>query len=137
MDATERERIASDAYLGGCTCAQAVIGAFCEDMGLPRQQAYRIMEGFGGGFGGKQEVCGAFSAATAAISCAYASGSEDADTKLETYEKVREAAEAFEDEFGSIRCIEILGGGKPQPFKCDDKVRCAVRVACRTIDGAE
>lgn len=131
----ERERLASESYMKGCTCAQAVISAFCEDMGLTREQAYKIMEGFGGGFGGKQEVCGAFSAATAAISFALASGTENADTKLETYTKVQKAADAFEDEWGSIRCIEILGGNKPQPFKCDEKVRSAVRIAGMIIEG--
>ena len=49
--------MAGDAYQKGCTCSQAVFSAFAEDMNLDPVTAYKIMEGFGGGFGAMQEVC--------------------------------------------------------------------------------
>lgn len=65
---------ASRTYKKGYTCSQAIFAAFAEELGLDEETAYRLMEGFGGGFGGKQEVCGAFSAAVAVISCFCSSG---------------------------------------------------------------
>ena len=61
------------AYEKGLTCSQAVFCAYTKDMGIDETTACRMMEGFGGGFGGMQEVCGALTAATAIISF-YSSG---------------------------------------------------------------
>lgn len=46
-------------YGKGYTCAQAVLCAYAQDMGLDMETAYKMIEGFGGGFGGMQEVCSA------------------------------------------------------------------------------
>ena len=58
----EKLKAAGQAYGSGFTCSQAVFCAFADELGLDERTAYRIMEGFGGGFGALQEVCGAFSA---------------------------------------------------------------------------
>ena len=58
---------AGHAYGKGYTCSQAVFCAYAQDMGIDELTACRIMEGFGGGMGGMQEVCGALTAATAII----------------------------------------------------------------------
>ncbi|MCM1543418.1 MAG: C-GCAxxG-C-C family protein [Blautia sp.] len=80
----EKLKLAEKYYVGGYTCSQAVFCAFAEDLGLDGKTAYRIMEGFGGGFGARQEVCGAFSAATAVISYYMSSGSLDGKSKVHT-----------------------------------------------------
>ncbi len=59
MTLDERMKIAAQSYADGYTCSQAVFAAFLEEMALDRQAALRLMEGFGGGLGGTQEVCGA------------------------------------------------------------------------------
>lgn len=87
----EKLKLAGQAYKNGCTCSQAVFCAFAHDMGLDETTAYKIMEGFGGGFGAMQEVCGAFSAAAAVISFYTSSGSMDGKSKGKTY-KARSAA---------------------------------------------
>lgn len=122
----EKLHVAEKAYQQGCTCSQAVIAAYAEDLRLTPETAYRIMEGFGGGFGGKQEVCGAFSAATAVISFYYSSGSMDGKSKGHTYKAIHRAAELFEAEYGSVICRDILHGESPKAFKCGMKVRDAV-----------
>lgn len=116
-------------YGNGYTCSQAVLCAYAEDMGLSVETAYRMAEGFGGGFGGMQEVCGALSAAFAVISYCSSDGRiEGGQTKLETYAEIREAAECFKEEYGSVVCREVLGGAKPQPFKCGAKVKLAAEI---------
>ncbi|MDE7178605.1 MAG: C-GCAxxG-C-C family protein [Lachnospiraceae bacterium] len=117
-------------YGKGYTCAQAVLCAYAQDMGLDMETAYKMIEGFGGGFGGMQEVCGALSAAFAVISYYSSDGKiEGGQTKLETYAKIREAAEYFKKEYGSVVCREVLGGAQPQPFKCGAKVKLAAEIA--------
>ena len=128
---------ASDAYSKGCTCSQAVFCAFAGDMGIDEDTARRLTEGFGGGFGGLQEVCGAFSAAAAVISFYTADGGADGAGKARTYKAVRRAAEIFEREYGSIRCREILHGNSPKAFQCGMKVKDAVLTVRKTLSEEE
>lgn len=116
-------------YAKGYTCSQAVMCAYTDRLGIKKDVAYKMIEGFGGGCGGMQEVCGAMSAAFAIISFYYSDGKlEDGQSKLDTYKKIREAAEMFKEEYGSVVCREVLNGAKPQPFKCGKKVRIAAEI---------
>lgn len=137
---TEKERVALKSYSNGCTCSQAVISAYIEELGIDRSTAYRLMEGFGGGFGGMQEVCGAFSGACAVISFLNSDGSLESKTKLDTYQHIRNASEKFEKKYGAIRCIDVLQGNKPKPFTCGMKVKDAVQLVemyRKTIENGE
>ena len=129
----EKLRLASEKYASGYTCSQAVFCAFAKDLGMDETTAYRVMEGFGGGFGAKQEVCGAFSAAVAVISYYMSSESMDGASKGQTYKAIRRAAEIFEQEYGSIRCREILHGNSPKAFQCGMKVKDAVLVVNKVL----
>ncbi len=129
----EKLKLAGQVYQKGYTCSQAVFAAFAEEMGLDERTAYRIMEGFGGGFGGLQQVCGAFSAATAVISYYYSSGSMDGASKGRTYQAIRRAAEIFVQEYGSTNCREILHGNSPKAFQCGMKVKDAVLVVQKVL----
>ena len=120
-------------YGSGCTCSQAVFCAFAQELGLEEETAYRMMEGFGGGFGALQEVCGAFAAAVAIISWHTSSGSGDGASKPETYCAVQRAAEIFRQEYGSIRCKEILHGQAPKAFQCGMKVKDAVLLVRKVL----
>lgn len=50
-------------FLAGYNCSQAVLCAFCEDVGLNETVARAISSSFGGGMGRLREVCGALSGA--------------------------------------------------------------------------
>lgn len=115
------------AYAKGCTCSQAVIAAYVDELGITKENLYRMMEGYGSGFGGAQEVCGAFAAACMVISFLNSDGNDTGLTKHDTYEKITEARMLFTDIYKSIRCIEIMHGEKPKPLKCGQKVKDAVR----------
>lgn len=56
-----RRDVAVQKLLAGYNCAQAVLYAFCEDLGFDRDAALRLACGFGAGMARKQEVCGAVS----------------------------------------------------------------------------
>ena len=50
---------ARDLFREGYNCAQSVVGAFHEEMGLSLSEATRLASSFGGGMGGLRETCGA------------------------------------------------------------------------------
>lgn len=125
----DKLKLAGQAYGKGFTCSQAVFCAYAKDMGIDETTACRIMEGFGGGFGGMQEVCGALAAATAIISFYSSDGTPEAGHKRqEIYCKVRKAAEIFQRENGGITCREVLHGESPKAFQCGMKVKDAVLI---------
>ena len=65
-------------FQSGLNCSQTVLGLFCENYGMDRKQAYRMMCGFGGG-ARAGELCGAVSGAIAVIGLKY--GQDDACDK--------------------------------------------------------
>ena len=53
--------IAKSLFEKGYNCAQAVFGAFAEDLGIDFDTAVKISSPFGGGMGRLREVCGTVS----------------------------------------------------------------------------
>lgn len=101
---------AYDLFKQGYNCAQAVFGAFCEELGMDFDTAVRLASGFGGGIGRMREVCGTFTGMTMAASLIYGYSDPLAtDTKTELYEKIRALGDRFREENGSIICRELLG----------------------------
>ena len=50
--------IAKNNFMQGYNCAQAVLLAFCDDLGFDEQTALMLASPFGGGIGRMREVCG-------------------------------------------------------------------------------
>lgn len=131
----DKLRLAGQAYGKGFTCSQAVFCAYAGDMGIDETTACRIMEGFGGGFGGMQEVCGALAAATAIISFYSSEGTpETGEKRRRVYDKVCRAAEIFQKEYGGVTCREVLHGECPKAFQCGMKVKDAVLIINQILD---
>lgn len=125
----DKLKLAGQAYGKGFTCSQAVFCAYAEDMGISETTACRMMEGFGGGVGGLQEVCGALAAATAIISFYSSDGTPDTGVRRQQiYQKVCRAAELFQKEYGGITCREVLHGESPKAFQCGMKVKDSVLI---------
>lgn len=120
----DKLKLAGKIYGDGFTCSQAVFCAYAGDMGIDRQAALRIMEGFGMGVGGMQEVCGALAAASAIIGYYSSDGTPDSEEKRQiVFQRIQEAAELFKQEYGGITCREVLGGKPPKAFQCGMKVK--------------
>ncbi len=97
-------------FLKGYNCTQAVTVAFAKELGLSEDTAARLSCGFGGGMGRMREVCGTFSGVVMVLSWLYGySDPKDVTSKKELYEKIRELANRFREQNGSIICRELLG----------------------------
>ena len=53
---TERAKLAQDFHDQGYNCAQAVVCAYCDLVGLDKETAYKMSEGFGFGMGCMETV---------------------------------------------------------------------------------
>ena len=53
---------AANNFRDGYNCAQSVLLAFADKIGLENEEALRLASSFGGGMGRLREVCGAVSA---------------------------------------------------------------------------
>ena len=106
---THRE-LAEKNFLAGYNCAQAVLLAFAEDLGLEAGLALRLSASFGGGMGRLREVCGALSAVLMAAGVLYGYDEPGDDrAKAAHYARVQELAGSFREACGSILCRELLG----------------------------
>lgn len=93
---------------GGLNCAQAVAAAYCDVLGLGEKEAAIMFGGFGGGFGGQHEVCGAISAMTAVLGQIVKADPSDENSKKRIYAKVANACKKFKSEHNTIICRNLL-----------------------------
>ena len=100
---------ARDLFFSGCSCSQAVLGAYCEEFGISMDTALRLASSFGGGLGGSRELCGAVSGMlmAAGLKRGYADVN-NLDVKKAHYARTRELLEAFKAEHGTTCCRELL-----------------------------
>ena len=97
--------LAEELFLKGYNCAQAVAGAFAEDIGMDFDTAVKTVSSFGGGMGRLREVCGAVSGMFFVAGALYGySDPKDYAAKKEHYERIRYLAEKFKEQTGSIVC---------------------------------
>ncbi len=120
---------------GGYNCSQAVACAFCEEVGVDELTMFKIMEGFGGGIGARECVCGAISGAVAVVSMMRSTGCLEApNSKKETYALTGELLADFVAKNGSYVCKALRGeveGGRVLrscPGCIEDAVRLAYEV---------
>ena len=101
-------------------CCQAVICAYCEELGMKEEDAFRLAEGFGSGMGGLKDTCGAVTGMFMTIGLKNSAGKMDDPfaTKMDTYQKLLDAAEKFKEKNGSIYCRDLKTQEGPQPLPC-------------------
>jgi len=101
---------ATETFLSGYNCAQAVLHSLSPSLGFDCDSALRIACGFGAGFGRQQEVCGAVSGGVMAIGLRYGRGeAEDKSRSEDCYQRTRQFLSAFKQRHGSIHCRELIG----------------------------
>ena len=117
-----KEELGISYFKQGYNCAQAVILAFADEIGLDKESAVKFISGFGGGFGRMREVCGAVSGMVAVLSAkeGYVDPTDNV-TKMELYKKIQTLMAKFKEENGSYICRELLslpdGASSPIPEK--------------------
>lgn len=104
-----KEKAARNFAEKGYNCCQAVICAYCEEYGIADDDIFKVTEGFGAGMGGLLNTCGAVTGMYMAIGMHNSAGEKDnpRKTKMDTYASIRDVAEKFEEENGSIFCRDL------------------------------
>ena len=106
----DRKEAACALHEKGANCAQAVLCAFAESLGLRPQVAMRIASGFGGGMGRMGGTCGAVTGAFMALGMRHGmTEPEQKEIKEKNYAMVREFADRFRKVNGSLTCRDLLG----------------------------
>lgn len=114
----------------GYNCAQSVLCAYSDLLGVEEETLFAVAEGFGGGMGGMQGTCGAvtgmYMAAGLYNSC---KDLEACSTKPVTNQLVRELAKEFQDKNLSLICRELKGVDTGKALRsCDGCIEDAVRI---------
>ena len=146
---SERSQKARDYFLQGYNCTQAVVLAYCDELGLDKSVALKIASSFGGGMGRLREVCGAVSGIFMVAGMLYGyDDPKDKEGKAALYAKIQELAARSKAQNGSIVCRELLGLSEhksaptpeersPAYYKkrpCPDLVAAAVQILDDFID---
>lgn len=136
----DKMKAAGECYKKGCTCSQALLCAYADELGIEKETAYRMMEGFGCGMGKMQELCSALAAAVCVIGFHVSGGiprkgrdKAGYGGRLETCSGVRQVMDIFRQEYGGITCKEILRGVEPEEADCGMKVKDMVIMIDRVL----
>ncbi|MBR3750135.1 MAG: C_GCAxxG_C_C family protein [Clostridia bacterium] len=103
---TEKQILASELFYKGYNCAQAVAGAFADELGMRQEELIAMSSAFGGGFARTRNLCGAVSGMGLVISLSM--NKTAPDDKGEVYATVREYTDRFIAEFSTLNCGELL-----------------------------
>ena len=104
-----REEQALQHFQNGANCAQAVVMAYADELGMDEKTAARLASSFGGGIGRMREVCGAVSGMMMVYGLLKGYDDlKDPAVKKTHYTNVQALANAFREQNGSIVCREIL-----------------------------
>ncbi|MBO4894303.1 MAG: C_GCAxxG_C_C family protein [Clostridia bacterium] len=107
---------AAQLFFDGYNCSQSVVGAFCEDFGIPRETGLIMSEGLGGGVGRMRDICGAVTGMAIVLSMKYGSADlSDKDNKAKVYALVQQAADKFRAKHGSLDCSDLMGAVRSTP----------------------
>ena len=134
---------AANNFRKGYNCAQSVLLAFADKVGLKDEEALRLASSFGGGMGRLREVCGAVSAMfmIAGFLKGYTEPNNDV-VKADHYKLIQDLAAEFKLKHGTIICRELLGldGTEFSPIPsartdeyykerpCEEFIRCAAEI---------
>jgi C_GCAxxG_C_C family probable redox protein len=138
----------------GYNCCESVLMKINEKKPLPGFDEYvlRIASNFGGGVAGWGSVCGAVGGVAIAFGLIYGTdGDENPKVFQRKRSKLREVTQefirAFEEEFGSVNCMDLLGvdrrveGGRRRynelraqgAFSCGEYVEWAAKKALELL----
>lgn len=124
MENTSKRAEQAAEYKKKFNCAQAVIMAFKEEIGLSEENLLAMGSGFGSGMGGMEATCGALCGAAMTMGFLNKSGQP---TKLLTSEMLAE----FKEKAGATICKDLKGIGIGKVLcPCPD----CVRIAAMTVE---
>lgn len=112
-------------------CAQAVVLAFADEVGIDKETLFKICEGCGLGMGGMEGTCGAVTGAVILAGLKNSDGSlDDPKTKASTYQLSKEILRQFQSKNGSTVCKDLKGVETGKVLRsCPDCIMDAVEIA--------
>ena len=127
---------AENHFIEGYNCTQAVVLAFSDLFDFDKETMIKMASPFGGGMGRLRETCGAFSGVLFILGLLEGySGPEFGKVKNDLYAKVQLLGKDIENEFGSLRCRDLLGKKGPDtpisPLRDENFYK--TRPCCRII----
>lgn len=141
---SKRAELAVANFQAGNNCAQSVLLAYADVLGLTQEQAAMVSVGFGGGMGRLRLHCGAFSAAVMLAGILEGEDGAKKEHRPSTYARVQAIYRRFMERNGTISCAELLGkAGVPEDPTPEERTPeyyakrpCAgvIRSACEIID---
>ena len=122
----------------GYNCAQAVACAFLDLVDIEENTLFALMEGFGGGMGGREATCGAVSGAVAIASLVTSKGDFTSGTKVATYAMVEPIVSDFLQQNKSLVCKDLRGLENGIVLRsCDLCIEDAVRLTVKMLKQRE
>lgn len=101
---------ALEIFSGNFNCAQSVLSAYSDKLGLNDKVAKKISCGFGTGCARQSLLCGAVTGAYMVIGLKFGKAEDDQEElKQLTYNNVNQFSDKFKFKFGSLSCYELLG----------------------------
>ena len=124
MTKEERVEKAKALFKEGYNCTQSVVAAYADIYGFTPEQSFKMSAAFGGGIGRMRETCGAACGMfmLAGLEKGAVEG-KDREGKSATYALVQELAKQFKEEFGTMRCSDLLGLTKADPIVSQAEAR--------------
>ncbi len=108
---TTKSEVATEKFLAGYNCAQAVLYAYCDDLNLEKDTALKLACGLGAGMARRGEVCGAVTGGILVLGLKFGRGERDDRSATEqTYAKAEDLMARFEQRHGSCLCRQLLRG---------------------------
>lgn len=93
----------------GYACAQSIVLAFAEDVGLDETTAKKISSTFGGGMGRLRKTCGVLTGAFMILGMKFGNEKpDDMKTKLNSYNKVQRITASFKEIHETTNCGKLI-----------------------------
>lgn len=128
---SEKAEIAVAKHRNGYNCCQAVACVFADEVGMDESLLYKLGEGFGGGMGTAQGVCGAISGAAMIAGLVYSDGNTEQAglTKAKTTRAAGIMQKKFVERAKRLICRDIKTGNDGKAFtSCADCIRIAAEL---------
>ena len=125
---------ALELHQGSCNCAQAVLCAYADLVGLETDEAYRLGAGLGSGMGGMEGTCGALVGACILSGLKNSAGPEVRGGNAAAAKCSRAMVSQFGEIAGATRCADIKGAVTGTPlYSCRDCVALGARLAEQVV----
>ena len=119
----------------GFNCAQSVIAAWADRLGIDELTAKQVSAGFGGGLR-SGEACGAVTGAVMALG--FATAKDGVGSKaVPVAEHTKRLVAEFNEKFGAVRCDDLMVITSGSHDKCDDYISYCAQLAAAIIDENE